>query len=165
VITNRLVDLVTINTIPQNGDPFGELVGGELVLKGRLFRFSNFRAWVDDRDRGSRVYWDDFYGDYDSFLDMIDDFIDVEHDFKDKDTFFVPLAEYSGFLESEKESPIFGLVLGRAKGGMGEQGAFRRLALAAISDVDGSVRRSCFFVKDWKPPPWPEEELQQVVIV
>jgi hypothetical protein len=87
---------------------------------------------------------------------------DFRHEFHDKDTRFIPLVD-SLLNRSPKTLPFTASSRGQ-EGETGLQRAFQRVGFAGISPIDGNVAGSGFRLKNWKPLPWPEEELQHVVI-
>jgi hypothetical protein len=149
-ITNQLAALVSFHTVPKNGDSFGQVVGGELVLKGKLFHLPSLKA-LAELDRGNLA----------TYTFSLDDSGDHFHD---RDTFFIPLADSPNF-SGYKNFTICGLLLQAVEGGVGLQRAFQRVGFAVISNVDGNVADSGYHLENWIPPPWPEEVLQHVVIV
>jgi hypothetical protein len=123
VIKNQFVDLVSIQTTPKSGDSFGQLSGGELVLKGKLFHLPSFKLLAGQKQKNL------------SFFSFSLD--DCGNYFHGADTFFIPLVESSG-LSTHEGDMICGLLL-QAEGGMGRQGTFQRVGFAVVSHVDGDV--------------------------
>jgi hypothetical protein len=149
-ITQALVALQSISTLPVNGDMFSQLSGGEVALKGKLFDLPRFRALAEtDRSR------------FAAFAFSLDDF---RHDYWDKRTFFLPIVESPNYTLYDHLN-ICGLLLQIAGGDVGRGRVFQRVGFAVVAKVDGSVALADHRVDNWTSPPWPEEELEVVVIL
>ena len=59
-LVHPLAEFVSVHLVPKSEDVFGQLIGGELTLRGVLFGISNpaenrnsFQGWLDDRERAN----------------------------------------------------------------------------------------------------------------
>lgn len=119
--------MISFHANPKSGDPFGQVAGGELVSKGKLFHLPSLKA-LAELDRGDLA----------AYMFSLDDCGDH---FYDKNTFFIPLVDSSNF-SMYKELTIYGLFLQAVEGGTGRQGPFQRVGFAVASNVDGNVAHS-----------------------
>jgi hypothetical protein len=150
-IMQTLVKLQSISTTPANGDPFGQLTGGDISLKGKLFSLPDFRALSLVNGSGLPV---------DAFsLDRNDDSV-----FNNR-TFFLPLVESLDYMLYDDSLTICGLLLQFADCVMSETAVFRRVGFTVISNANGTVGRTSHRILNWTSPPWSEEDLGTIVIV
>jgi hypothetical protein len=146
------VELQSIHTVPKdNGDSFGQLTGGEITLKGKLFEVPQFRA-LAETDRSK----------FAAFAFSLDDI--RGEDYWNNKTFFIPLVD-SPHYTSYDHLNICGLLLQLAGGVERMKRVFQRVGFTVVAKIDGSVALADHRVADWKPPPWSREEMEAVVII
>ena len=156
-MTTQLAELVSISTTPKNGDEFGQLSGGELVLNAKLFKVPNFKtlANLDSSSFKGATFKLDYPAD----------------GLQDSATFFIPVVESKGYVREfvvdeqyKSQLDICGLLLQAADRQLSVKKAFKRVGFAVISRISGSIGCSDYSVENWKAP-WAYEELEHVLIV
>jgi hypothetical protein len=135
----------------DNGDSFGQLAGGEIKLRGKLFEVPQFRA-LAETDRST----------FAAFAFSLDDIHD--EDYWDNRTFVIPLLD-SPHYTSYDHLNICGLLLQLEGGVEGMTRVFLRVGFTVVAKLDGSVALTDHRVADWKLPPWSRKEMEAVVII
>ncbi|KAF2662094.1 HET-domain-containing protein [Lophiostoma macrostomum CBS 122681] len=162
IISQTFVELQGISTVPINGDPFGQLSGGEIRFKDRLFALSQFRQ-LAEADRSELAAYafslDDGLVPDDVSLD------DCDGDWTDDQTFFLPLVESPDYSTWHSECSVCGLLLQFHWRGLETRRVFQRVGFAVISKADGNVAGSGYHIDEWAAPPWREEDLEVIISV
>ena len=131
-------------TTPTNKNPFGQVTGGKLTVKGVLFE--------------APLLWAMFDGNYDSHFDnwalSLDD-ITTRDSVGLTDTFFLPLIQSSDASE-KRNLTICGIFVQRVRS-QGHRSSFERVGFAIVDEEDGDIANSGWYLKQWISPPWPEE--------
>ena len=149
-ITQVLVELQSIHTVPANGDPFGQLSNGSITLRGKLFVVPQFRA-LAETDRSE----------FAAFAFSLDDLRD---DHWDEETFFLPLVESPDFTTYHYLN-ICGLLLQLADDGEGPGRAYERIGFAVVEKSNGRIGLVNHRIDNWTPPPWSGNDTEEVVIL
>lgn len=149
-IVQALVELKSIFTTPANGDPFGQISGGEIALTGKLFEVPRFRA-LAEADRTS----------FAAYAFSLDDYDD---ECLDNRTFYLPLVEAPKYTLYD-DLDICGLLLQLAECDDERERVFQRVGFAVVAKVDGGIALADHRVDNWSPPPWSGDELEVVVIL
>ncbi|KAH8881099.1 HET-domain-containing protein [Thozetella sp. PMI_491] len=150
-ISQPLVEILLASVQAAGDDPFGQVTGGELHLKGILFKIppialikesdqlqnEEFDAWAFGLDHCGIAYWED-------------------------QSFFLPLAISPDASEWDN-LVVCGLIVQQAAN-FEDTGAYTRVGFAIVSE-DGHIANSGWYCENWVPPPWHHSQQQLIVIV
>jgi hypothetical protein len=140
-----------IKTAPLGDDPFGQLSGGLLVLKGMLFGVPDPNALME-LDRAH------FADDWAFSLD------DCGDEYYANDTYFIPLAE-SPDASRVQTLTICGLLVQYAEQDQTIMEALQRVGFAIVSSTDGDIAGTGWHLKNWVPPPWREDQMRIITMI
>ncbi|RSL66577.1 hypothetical protein CEP54_003737 [Fusarium duplospermum] len=149
-----LVDVLSVDTQPNNGDHFGQLCGGSLTLDGVLFEFPRISDMLLDHPNFVRKT------SYNVDALALDD-CGVD-DYGGSDTWFLPLAVTSA-ASRHPGLNICGIILQKARGNS-ETAAYTRIGRAVVSH-DGDIAGSGWLIRDWISRPWSKDYYQTIEIV
>jgi hypothetical protein len=149
-IAEPLLHILEVKTTPANGDPFGQLISGCLVVRGVLTKFSTIRSLF----AGKSLFMEQDV----RFSVSLDDCGDFYYD---NFTWFLPIARVYGY-----ESPIHGLLVQESSNANAsvERKQFTRIGYAKLSE-NGEIADSGIILENWISCPWVEENFEEIVIV
>ncbi|KAH8665083.1 heterokaryon incompatibility protein-domain-containing protein [Tricladium varicosporioides] len=146
-IENPLIIGLHSETTPLTEDIFGQLSGGFIEARGKLFA-------AGDLDE----LWDELYN-----SNSIDSrFLGLDNDVDCGETFFLPIAKLSN-VPGYGDSLFYCLLLTHA----GEHRAvhlYRRIGFALLSE-DGDIAESEFLCPGWSKPPWPQGGMETLKLI
>lgn len=152
------MEVLSIKTDPVViDDPFGQVSGGKLQLRGCLFRLS-YSPPILKRD-GSQT----------SSLPNFDDvetaiFDERRPDILEEVSFFLPLAVSPLPSDYPKGRMIRGLVVQRTPE-FQKFGTYRRVGCAKMTEAGREEFGGFWSCENWTDRPWPESQRQTIVII
>ncbi|KAF5013963.1 hypothetical protein FDECE_51 [Fusarium decemcellulare] len=152
IITAPLVDVLSVETQPRNGDHFGQLEGGTLTMYGVMFEFPSLTLLMGD--------WDSLSSDV-RFNELALSLDDCGKHYYEFETWFLPLAQAHG-PSFEQGLDIHGILLQKATESSTTSN-FTRVGRAVVNR-EGEIAGSGRFIKNWIQQPWSQEHYCTVTI-
>ncbi len=150
-ISQPLVEILLAKIEPAGDDPFGQVTGGELHLKGVLFKIPPISR-IKETDQVRNLEFDDWAFGLDHCGVL----------YWEIQSFFLPLA-ISPDISDQANLVICGLIVQQAAN-FEESGAYSRVGFAVVSE-DGDIANSGCYCETWAPRPWQESRKQLIVLV